>query len=102
MADNDENAVLNARMAALRAELTRRRLDGFAIPRADAHLGEYVAADCERLAWLTGFTGSAGMAVVQPSASMWGGRLRRDRIICPRLQAAAISENVSPQIDVFF
>ncbi len=51
-------------MAMLRAELTRRGLDGFVIPRADAHLGEYVAADCERLAWLTGFTGSAGMAVV--------------------------------------
>ena len=41
-------------------------LDGFIIPRADEHLGEYVPASAERLAWLTGFTGSAGLAVVLP------------------------------------
>ncbi|MCX8952625.1 aminopeptidase P family protein [Ruegeria sp. NA] len=48
------------RLAALRAELVREGLDGFLIPRADAHQGEYVAPRDERLAWLTGFTGSAG------------------------------------------
>ena len=48
------------RLKALRAELRRAGLDGFLIPRADAHQGEYVAAHDERLAWLTGFTGSAG------------------------------------------
>src|SRR5579862_8910513 len=48
----------------LRAELARRGLDGFIVPRADEHLGEYVPAGAERLAWLTGFTGSAGLAVV--------------------------------------
>ena len=48
------------RLAALRAEMARERLDGFLIPRADAHQGEYVAPRDERLAWLTGFTGSAG------------------------------------------
>ncbi|WP_072506298.1 aminopeptidase P family protein [Phaeobacter porticola] len=48
------------RLAALRQELTREGLDGFLVPRADAHQGEYVAAGDERLAWLTGFTGSAG------------------------------------------
>lgn len=53
-----------ARLAALRAELARRGLDGFVVPRADEHQGEYVAAASERLAWLTGFTGSAGAAVV--------------------------------------
>ncbi len=53
-----------ARLAALRAELARRGLDGFVVPRADQHQGEYVAAASERLAWLTGFTGSAGTAVV--------------------------------------
>jgi Xaa-Pro aminopeptidase len=53
-----------ARVAALRAELARRGLDGFVVPRADEHQGEYVAACSERLAWLTGFTGSAGTAVV--------------------------------------
>ncbi len=48
------------RLAALREELSREGLDGFLIPRADAHQGEYVAPRDERLAWLTGFTGSAG------------------------------------------
>ena len=48
------------RLAALRKELATEGLDGFLIPRADAHQGEYVAARDERLAWLTGFTGSAG------------------------------------------
>ena len=52
------------RLAALRAELARRGLDGFVVPRADEHQNEYVPAAAERLAWLTGFTGSAGIAVV--------------------------------------
>ena len=52
------------RLAALRAELKRRGLDGFVVPRADEYQGEYVPARAERLAWLTGFTGSAGAAVV--------------------------------------
>ena len=52
------------RLAALRAELQRRGLDGFVVPRADEHQNEYVPAAAERLAWLTGFTGSAGSAVV--------------------------------------
>jgi Xaa-Pro aminopeptidase len=55
---------LTARLAALRAELARRKLTGFVIPRADQQQNEYVAPSEERLAWLTGFTGSAGMAVV--------------------------------------
>ena len=53
-----------ARLAALRAELRRRELDGFVVPRADEHQNEYVPAAAERLAWLTGFTGSAGIAAV--------------------------------------
>ena len=52
------------RLTKLRGELTRQGLDGFIVPRADEHLGEYVPAGAERLAWLTGFTGSAGIAVV--------------------------------------
>jgi Xaa-Pro aminopeptidase len=51
-------------LRALRQELVRQGLDGFIVPRADEHLGEYVPASAERLAWLTGFTGSAGLAVV--------------------------------------
>jgi len=54
------------RLAALRTELARRGLTGFLVPRADAHQGEYVAARDDRLAWLTGFTGSAGFAIVLP------------------------------------
>jgi Xaa-Pro aminopeptidase len=53
-----------ARVAALRAELKRQNLDGYLLPRADAHQNEYVPKSAERLAWLTGFTGSAGFAVV--------------------------------------
>ncbi|UWQ31547.1 aminopeptidase P family protein [Leisingera sp. M527] len=48
------------RLAALRKELAAEDLDGFLVPRADAHQGEYVAPRDDRLAWLTGFTGSAG------------------------------------------
>jgi Xaa-Pro aminopeptidase len=52
------------RLAALRAELEREKLDGFIVPRADEHQNEYVPKRAERLAWFTGFTGSAGTAVV--------------------------------------
>jgi Xaa-Pro aminopeptidase len=53
-----------ARVAALRAELGRRGLAGFVVPRADEHQGEYVPARAQRLRWLTGFSGSAGLAVI--------------------------------------
>ncbi|MEJ6389077.1 aminopeptidase P family protein [Gymnodinialimonas ulvae] len=55
-----------ARLTAMRAHLADGGLDGFLVPRADAHQGEYVAGCDERLAWLTGFTGSAGFAAVLP------------------------------------
>ncbi|MGH7028796.1 MAG: aminopeptidase P family N-terminal domain-containing protein, partial [Stellaceae bacterium] len=51
------------RLARLRRELSARGLDGFVVPRADEHQGEYVPPRGQRLAWLTGFTGSAGLAV---------------------------------------
>ncbi|MDP2206142.1 MAG: aminopeptidase P family protein [Alphaproteobacteria bacterium] len=51
------------RLAALRAEMAKRNIDGFFIPRADEFQGEYVPARAERLEWITGFTGSAGYAV---------------------------------------
>lgn len=53
-----------ARLALLRASLARRGLDGFIIGRADDHQGEYVPKNAERLHYVSGFTGSAGMAVV--------------------------------------
>ncbi|WP_417719969.1 aminopeptidase P family protein [Salipiger sp.] len=52
-----------ARLAALREEMVGEDLDAFLVPRSDAHQGEYVAPRDERLAWLTGFTGSAGYCV---------------------------------------
>ena len=51
------------RIAALRAELASRGLAGFVVPRADEHQNEYVPPAAERLMWLTGFSGSAGLAV---------------------------------------
>ncbi|WP_035691417.1 aminopeptidase P family protein [Azospirillum halopraeferens] len=54
------------RLRALRDALRDRGVDGFVVPRSDEHQGEYVPAGARRLAWLTGFTGSAGMAVVAP------------------------------------
>jgi Xaa-Pro aminopeptidase len=53
-----------ARLKALREELKRRQLDGFIVPISDEHMSEYVGAYAQRLAWLTGFGGSAGTAVV--------------------------------------
>ena len=52
------------RIARLRAELVRRGLHGFVVPRADEHQSEWVPKNAERLSWLTGFTGSAGTAIV--------------------------------------
>jgi Xaa-Pro aminopeptidase len=55
---------ISARLAALRKELGTQQLDGFVIPRADEHQGEYVPKRAERLAWIANFTGSAGLAIV--------------------------------------
>jgi len=55
------------RLQALREELARRRLDGFVVPLTDEHMSEYVGAYAQRLAWLTGFQGSAGTAAVLPA-----------------------------------
>ncbi len=62
--DSSERTQSAARVAALRAELKRCGLDGFVVPRADRQQNEYLPASEERLAWLTGFTGSAGAAIV--------------------------------------
>ncbi|MBV9859481.1 MAG: aminopeptidase P family protein [Alphaproteobacteria bacterium] len=52
------------RLARLRRELASRGLDGFIVPHSDEHQGEYVPLCAQRLAWLTGFNGSAGLAIV--------------------------------------
>lgn len=55
------------RLAALREQLKTDRLDGFVVPLTDEHMSEYVGSYAQRLAWLTGFQGSAGSAVVLPA-----------------------------------
>lgn len=54
------------RLIALREQLKRDRLDGLVVPLTDEHMSEYVGSYAQRLAWLTGFQGSAGSAVVLP------------------------------------
>jgi Xaa-Pro aminopeptidase len=54
----------NDRLSSLRASFAGLGVSGVLVPRSDEHLGEYVPASAERLAWLTGFTGSAGLAIV--------------------------------------
>ena len=55
------------RLTTLRAALDAQHLDAFIVPIADEHSSEYVGAYAQRLAWLTGFTGSAGTAVILPA-----------------------------------
>ncbi len=52
------------RLSQFRDQLGRQGLSGFVVPHADEHQSEYLPASAERLAWLTGFTGSAGMAII--------------------------------------
>jgi Xaa-Pro aminopeptidase len=54
------------RLKALREQLKTDRLDGFVVPLTDEHMSEYIGSYAQRLAWLTGFEGSAGSAVVLP------------------------------------
>jgi Xaa-Pro aminopeptidase len=62
--DDPQPAQTGPRLQSLRQELSRLGLAGFILPRADRHQNEFVAPCEERLAWLTGFTGSAGVIVV--------------------------------------
>ena len=60
---------IHDRVARLRLELTREGLAGFLVPRADEHQGEYVPPRAQRLGWITGFTGSAGLAIIATDAA---------------------------------
>src|SRR3984957_12072106 len=62
--ETSDRAASGPRVAALRAELSRRGLDGFIVPHADRYQNEYLPPSDERLAWICGFTGSAGSAIV--------------------------------------
>jgi Xaa-Pro aminopeptidase len=70
--DASQGEQAKQRISALRAELKKQNLAGFIIPHSDEFQGEYLPAYAERLAWLTGFTGSAGLAIVlQDSAAIF-------------------------------
>ncbi|MEQ8587683.1 MAG: aminopeptidase P family protein [Thalassobaculaceae bacterium] len=58
-----------SRLDRLRESLSQAGVDGFILPRADEHMGEYIPAPAQRLSWLTGFTGSAGAVVVLPEVA---------------------------------
>jgi Xaa-Pro aminopeptidase len=57
---------LAERLVAVRDRLAKLAVDGFVVPQSDEHQGEFIPARNQRLAWLTGFTGSAGMAIITP------------------------------------
>ena len=56
--------IIETRVAQVRAELAMMELDAFIVPHDDEHLGEYIPAYAERLDWITGFNGSAGLAII--------------------------------------
>ena len=66
MIDSQAIPVTGQRLQALRAQMAERRLGALVVPRADQYLGEYLPPHHERLRWLSGFTGSAGMLLVLP------------------------------------
>jgi Xaa-Pro aminopeptidase len=94
----ESGVALTARLQAFREELLRRGLAGFVIPRADQQQNEYVAPSEERLAWLTGFTGSAGMAIVlrQEAAVFVDGRYTLQAAKQVDTQAWTIAPLVDP------
>lgn len=97
--DNDNKA--QNRLEALRAEMKKRGIDGFFIPRADEFQGEYVPKRAERLAWATGFTGSAGYAVVlnDSAAFFTDGRYTiqaRDQVDAKSYEICNLSEDQHP------
>ncbi|KUO54460.1 MAG: X-Pro aminopeptidase [Alphaproteobacteria bacterium BRH_c36] len=59
-----DSSLAAERLAALRVRMARSNIDALIVPRTDAHQGEYIPASEERLAWLTGFAGSAGTAII--------------------------------------
>jgi len=95
--ESAERAATPARVAALRAELARRGLDGLIVPHADPHQNEYLPANEERLAWISGFTGSAGRAIILAARAVLfvDGRYTlqaRDQIDATLFEVVAISE----------
>ncbi len=86
-----------ARVEQLRQLFASLGIDAMLVPRADEHMGEYVPAAAERLKWLTGFTGSAGMAVIarRTAALFVDGRYTlqaRDQVDAKTFEIALVPE----------
>ncbi len=97
----NQNSVTQNKLADLRAELAKRGVDGFFIPRADEFQGEYVPPRAERLAWITNFTGSAGSAIVlkDKAAFFTDGRYTlqaHDQVNAKDFDICSISEKQGP------
>src|SRR4028119_414808 len=90
-----------ARLSALREQLKHDRLDGFVVPLTDEHMSEYVGTYAQRLAWLTGFQGSAGTAVVlsQEAAIFVDGRYTLQ--VRSQVSASEWSYQAVPETSVF-
>jgi len=89
------------RLGTLRAEMKKRGIDGFFVPRADEFQGEYVPERADRLAWITGFTGSAGSAVVlnDSAAFFTDGRYTlqaREQVDAKDFEICSLSEDQPP------
>ena len=79
------------RLASLRAELKRRGVDGFLVPRTDEYQGEYVPESAQRLTWLTGFTGSAGLAILP---------LKMSRVVARQNQAGQLDAVLATRSEI--
>ncbi|MGH1418570.1 MAG: aminopeptidase P family protein [Hyphomicrobiaceae bacterium] len=113
---NPQPDLARERVARLRTLLTGAKVEAFLIPRADEHQGEYVPPSAERLHWLTGFSGSAGTAIVaaRKAAVLVDGRYTvqvRSEVntkifdlpaFAPHALATWIKENLSPGDKVGF
>lgn len=92
---------MSDKLTALRAEMAKRGIDGFFVPRADEFQGEYVPARAERLAWISEFTGSAGSVVVlnDKAAFFTDGRYTlqaRDQVDADDFQICSVSDDQLP------
>ncbi len=66
----ENTPIYQDRVSSLRKEISQKGLDGYIIPRTDEFQGEFLAPYAERLAWISGFTGSAGSAVILPEKAV--------------------------------
>src|ERR1700723_2365989 len=99
----ETGVALSARLSAFREELAKRNLSGFVVPRADQQQNEYVPPSEERLAWLTGFTGSAGLAIVlaREAAVFVDGRYTLQAAKQVDTKAWAVESLVDPPADTW-